>query len=126
MVEAPAATSAPQPPPQAPQAAQPPIRLSAGVAVPQSLPDGTQIGVSVDYRVSGRINTSSRYLLVIESKGKEVEFEVKLSPPGGTLQGFCPASVRPEDQPFRARLDEQRSANVRDKVSNTVNLQTSY
>src|SRR5262245_29194126 len=41
----PAATTSAEPPLQTPQAMQPPIRLSAGVAVPQSLPGGTQIGV---------------------------------------------------------------------------------
>lgn len=102
------------------------VRLSAGVALPQLLPEGTQIGVSVDYRVTGRLN-SSRHLLVIETSEGAIGVPVELSSQGGTLQGFCPLSVRPEHKPFRARIEElSASSQSRTPISNTLDLATSY
>jgi hypothetical protein len=104
---------------------QPPIHLSAGVALPQLLPEGTQMGVSVDYKINGPLK-SSRYLLVIESSAGQCELSIKLSPMGGTLQDFLPPSVRPEHKPFRARIDEYPGTANAIQASNTVPLQTSY
>jgi hypothetical protein len=102
------------------------IHLSAGVALPQLLPEGTQIGVSVDYAVRGELKSSSRYMLVVESSAGEIAMEVKLEPAGGTIQGFLPLSVRPEHQPFRARIDELPAGGKPAKVSNSAVLATSY
>ncbi|MEX2173665.1 MAG: hypothetical protein WD872_04835 [Pirellulaceae bacterium] len=124
--------TAPQPnelPPQTSQAPAPTlaIHLSAGVAVPQSLPEGTQIGVSVDYEIRGELHRSSRYYLVVESSVGETRVEVTLSPTGGTIQGFCPVSVRPEHQPFHARIDEHPGgASQPVPASNRAPLKTSY
>ena len=108
-------------------ARQPLVHLSAGVALPQLLPEGTQIGVSVDYKVTGQLHPSARYLLVVESSAGEIVVPVKISPQGGTIQGFLDASVRPEHKPFNAYLAETLpSSRSRTKVSNTVPLQTSY
>jgi hypothetical protein len=104
---------------------QPPIHLSAGVALPQLLPEGTQVGVSVDYKITGALK-SSRYVLVIESSAGQIAVPVQLSPMGGTLQGFFPPSVRPEHQPFRARIDEYPATDNPIQASNTVPLRTSY
>jgi hypothetical protein len=104
---------------------QPSIQLSAGVALPQLLPDGTQIGVSVDYKVSGNLK-SSRYVLVLESNAGAISEPVQLSSAGGTLQGFFPPSVRPEHQPFRARIDEISATGKSVPASNTLPLRTSY
>ena len=106
---------------------QPIVRLSAGAALPQLLPEGTQVGVSVDYRVTGRLSTSARYALVVESAGGQVAVPVELASRGGTIEGFLPATVRPEHKPFRAWIDElapgSRSSVM---VSNKLDLQTSY
>jgi hypothetical protein len=119
----PAATSPAQ---SLPTRETPPVHLSAGVALPQLLPEGTQIGVSVDYRVRGNLN-ASRHVLVIESAVETIAVPVELSSQGGTLQGFCPLSVRPEHKPFRARIEElSASSRSRQPVSNTVDLATSY
>jgi hypothetical protein len=119
---------APQPTsaPAADRASGPFISLSAGVAVPQLLPEGTQIGVSVDYSLRGEPRTSCRYFLVVETKEGEVPVPVKLDPRGGTFQGFLPASVRPEHQPFRARIDEIPPEGEPTRVSNSAVLATSY
>jgi hypothetical protein len=111
----------------APATPQTPIRLSAGVALPQLLPEGTQIGVSVDYRLTGRLNPSSQYALVIESGAGTIGVPVELSPQGGTIQGFCPASVRPEHKPFNARIVELvPGSRSQTPISNTAALTTSY
>jgi hypothetical protein len=103
------------------------VQLSAGVAVPQSLPGGTQIGVSVDYRVSGTLHPSARYALVIESGAGELALEIRLAAEGGTLQSFLPLAVRPEHQPFRARVEMLLPGESQPtRISNTASLQTSY
>ena len=81
--------------------------------------------MSVDYKVSGNLS-SSRYFLVVESSMGKTSLPVQLSSSGGTLQGFLPPSVRPEHQPFRARIDELPSAGNGVPVSNTLPLQTNY
>jgi len=77
----------------------------AGVALPQSLPEGTQIGVSVDYKINGGLK-SSRFVLVIESSAGQITVPVKLSPMGGTLAGFLPA-FRPPRAPAFPRPDRR-------------------
>jgi len=104
---------------------QPPIHLSAGVALPQLLPEGTQMGVSVDYKINGPLK-SSRYVLVIESSAGQLALPIKLSPLGGTLHDFLPPSIRPEHKPFRARIDEHQGTGNAVPASNTAPLQTSY
>ena len=102
------------------------ISLSAGVAVPQLLPEGTQVGVSVDYSLRGAPRTSCQYFLVVESSAGETAVPVKLETRGGTFQGFLPLSVRPEHQPFRARIEEAPPVGERVRVSNSAPLATSY
>lgn len=103
----------------------PPIHLSAGIAVPQSLPTGTQMGISVDYAIRGALNRSSRYVLVISSEGGgSVEAEVKLAT-SGTFQDFVP-KLRPEDRPFNCRIDEVTPGGRRIRASNVAPLQTNY
>lgn len=101
------------------------IHLSAGIAVPQSLPTGTQMGMSVDYAIGGRLNASSRFVWVISSEGGgEIEAEVKLKT-RGTLTSFVP-NLRPEDRPFNCRIEEIMPGGRRVRVSNVAPLQTSY
>src|SRR5687768_6485078 len=66
-------------------ARSPSIRLSAGVAVPTSLPGGTQMGISVDYAITGPLNGAAKYLWVIKSEAGQIESEVQLQT-RGTLQ----------------------------------------
>lgn len=105
-------------------ASSPAIHLSAGIAVPQSLPDGTVMGMSVDYAFRGSPSPSAKYVWVIESALGDSFAEVQLSS-SGTLQAFFP-DLKPEHRPFRARIDELKSESQRQKVSNTVPLQTNY
>ncbi|MFH1923481.1 MAG: hypothetical protein ABIP48_26775 [Planctomycetota bacterium] len=86
---------------------QPSIKLSAGVALPQSLPTGTAMGFSADYRFTdGQPSPSSRYFWVIEpAKGEPVRMEVKLNDEGTLPPTFVP-SFRPENGPFRTHVED--------------------
>lgn len=109
------APPAPVPPPAADPPATVPsgasgqlrIKLSAGVALPQSLPTGTAMGFSVDYRFTGgHPNPSSHYVWVIEpSKGEPVRREVKLKDEGTLPPMFVPG-LRPENGPFRTHVED--------------------
>jgi hypothetical protein len=111
--------------PSEPTSKSPTIRLSAGVALPQLLPEGTQIGVSVDYVLGGTSQSSCQYVLVIESSAGEIGMPVQLEP-RGTLQGFLPPTVRPEHKPFHARIDEIPPCGKAVRISNSAVLATSY
>ncbi|MCU0880820.1 MAG: hypothetical protein MUF06_23880, partial [Pirellulaceae bacterium] len=57
----------------------------------------------------------------------ELALEIRLAAAGGTLQSFLPVAVRPEHQPFRARVEmllPRESQPTR--ISNTASQQTSY
>ena len=82
------------------------IKLSAGTALPQSLPTGTAMGFSVDYEfVSGQPDTAAEYLWVIQSaEGRTMKQRVHLKH-RGTLEGFVP-DFRPEHGPFQTGLED--------------------
>jgi hypothetical protein len=103
--------------------AKPFIKLSVGIALPQTLPDGTQVGVSVDYKLlKPSLNSSAKYYWVIESRQGETAMEVQLKPQGGNLAGFLPLEIRPGDSPFKARIDEITTSGSRVCVSNVEPL----
>lgn len=85
----------------------PSIRLSAGVALPQSLPTGTAMGFSADYRfVEGEPSSSSPYFWVIQpSKGQPVKLEVRLKREG-TLPPTFVQQFRPEHGPFQGHIED--------------------
>lgn len=84
---------------------QPLIRLSAGVALAQSLPTGTTMGFSVDYQFSGGAPGSSPYVWVIKpAKGQTIKQPVQLQPQG-TLYGFFPP-LRPDNGPFSTHIED--------------------
>ena len=104
-------------------ARSPSIRLSAGVAVPTSLPGGTQMGISVDYAITGPLNGAAKYLWVIKSEAGQIESEVQLQT-RGTLQAIVP--LRPDDRPFNVQIVEVLTSGERKRVSNEAVMQTSY
>jgi hypothetical protein len=118
----------PSPPPAAPPAAPPApqrrtgpaIRLSAGVALPQSLPTGTAMGMSVDYAfVVGQPQPSLSYVWVIEpAKADPVRQPVELSR-SGTLQAFF-TGLRPEHGPFHSHIEGSDGA----RLSKSLPLQS--
>ncbi|MBN2021190.1 MAG: hypothetical protein JW809_00205 [Pirellulales bacterium] len=122
-------------PPAAPPAVQPypstqpmveppamPIRLSTGVALPQTGMEGIMMGFSVEYECgSGHPNATSRYGWVIQrARGEPAVTEVQLQA-RGTLQMFAPG-WRPDEGPFQAQLIELRPDGTRRPVSDPVAL----
>jgi hypothetical protein len=113
-----------QSPPARPsqQAQRPPagpaIQLSAGVALPQSLPTGTAMGFSVDYQFSsGQPDPSADYFWVIQpSKGQAARQPVRLKPQG-TLEMFV-LEFRPENGPFQTCIEDKSGT----RLSKTVPL----
>lgn len=94
-------------PQAAPSPGAPSIRLSAGVALPQTLPTGTAMGFSVDYEFTqGRPNPSSPYFLVIEpARGQPLPIKVPRMTSKGTLSGFV-RGWRPEHGPFEGHIED--------------------
>ncbi|MHB1035079.1 MAG: hypothetical protein ACYC35_10355 [Pirellulales bacterium] len=118
-----ASASAPQPTPTTAQTAGPLIQLSAGVALPQTGPEGTFMSFSVDYQFTqGAPGPTNRYVWVIApAQGNPMEEPATLQAQG-TLQVFTPR-LRPENGPFRAHLEQLGGQPPRRTVSNTVDLQ---
>lgn len=90
---------APEPPPR------PPVKLSAGVALAQTGPEGTLMMFSVDYRfLDEKVDPAARYLWIIQpASGEPLEQEVRLRKKQDTLQAIVP-QWRPENGPFKTQL----------------------
>jgi len=81
------------------------IKLSAGVALPQSLPTGTAMGFSIDYQFTAGQPGPSPYLWVIQpGKGQTAKQPVQLQRQG-TLQMFV-LQFRPENGPFHTHIED--------------------
>jgi hypothetical protein len=99
------------------------IELSAGTALPQTLPEGAGMAFSVDYRFTQRSNDQAiRYFWVIApATGDPILKDVRLEQ-RGTLQAFVPG-LRPEQGLFETRLEAQHpAAPQRFKVTGAVPL----
>jgi hypothetical protein len=98
-------------------AAQPQVRLSAGVALPQTLPDGTAMGFHVDYQfVQGQppSNSQNRYFWVIRrAQGQPARLGVQLQQKG-ELDTFIP--WRPEEGPFQSHIEDQSGRKISDSI----------
>jgi len=104
---APKPRPAPSTPSRPAPSQRPAIKLSAGVAVPQSLPTGTAMGFSVDYQFIAGRPASSPYAWVIQpGKGQVAKQPVQLQPQGN-LRMFIP-QFRPENGPFRTHIEDAR------------------
>lgn len=100
------------------------IHLSAGVALPQSLPTGTAMGFSVDYQCEESTSQAYRYLWVIEPAGSKAAWSqpVRLKA-AGTLQMFV-SEFRPEDGPFQCYLVEVDSAGAPRRRTRSEDMQS--
>jgi len=92
------------------------IRLSAGTALAQTLPTGTAMGFSVDYRfANGQPSTSAEYLWVIQTgDGQLLKKPVRLQS-RGTLQDFVP-QLRPKNGPFRTHMEDYRGTRLSESL----------
>ncbi len=90
------------------------VKLSAGVALPQSLPIGTVMAFSVDYRFTGGGQRGSSYVwVIVPEKGQPVRQPVQLKP-HGTLQGFF--ELRPENGPFKSHIEDAQGTRISPSV----------
>ncbi len=105
------------PPTETKRAATTAIKLSAGVALPQSLPTGTAMGMSVDYVFqAGDPLPSQAYVWVIEpGKGSQVKQAVQLKR-SGTLQAFF-TQLRPEHGPFQSHIEDSNGTRLSKSIS---------
>lgn len=96
-------------------------KLSAGVALPQMLPNGTQIGFSVDYRFGGsnKGNETQYYWIIEPDQGEPYAEPVQLSDQG-TLQTFVP--WMPGDGPFRCYLAKGSADGTHVAISPSIAL----
>ncbi len=96
-----------------------PIQLKTGVALAQTLPDGTGVGFSVDYEfVEGEPRSGVEYFCVFDrAQGKPARIPLRLEQKGN-LMLYPRPYWRPEEGPFRAHI-EDRSGN---RLSQTIDL----
>jgi hypothetical protein len=94
------------------------VDLSAAVALAMTGPEGTMMGFSVDYRVKGTsLSGQSPFVWVIEGQGGKIyRMPVKLESQGNLM--LVVPEWRPEDGPFRCRIEDQRQR----AVSPTVDM----
>lgn len=95
-----------------------PVRLSMGVALPQTTVWGTVMGFSVEYQFTDRPDASARYVWVIErAEGQPARLTGPLKSQG-TLQTLV-RKWRPEEGPFRTHLEDYRG----NRLSASIPLQ---
>ncbi len=89
-----------------------PVRLSAGVALPQTLPSGTAVMFSVDYLFVGvKPDPDAAYFWEIRrGDGKIQQIAVEISKIRGNLHLFLP--IRPEAGPFQSRITLAEAADA--------------
>jgi hypothetical protein len=113
----------PQPSSGGASTAAPQVRLSAGTALAQSLPDGTAMFFSVDYEfLDGPPQSGVPYFLVIQAaRGGAVAIPVPRLQPSGNLVHIMPRTG-PEIGPFFAVLVQGSSPQSGQRISNSVEL----
>ena len=100
-----------------------PVKLSAGVALPQPLPNGTAMGFSVDYVVLEDLPPSDGEIKwVIESAKESTEVDVQLDSEGN-LTTFAP-TMKPEDGPFQSYLAIVASDGHKLPISPTIAMRS--
>ena len=105
-----------------PAVQQPPVILSAGVALPQTGPTGTLMSFSVDYQFTqGGPEPTARYVWVIErSQGDPHQQPVQLNNEG-TLVSLVP-EWRPGEGPFESHIAEVTDEEALARASDSVPL----
>lgn len=111
--------------PATPTATAPRIRLSTGIALAQTLPDGTNVLCSIDYQwVSGGAQQGAEYVWVIElGNGHRMSGPANVAKARGTIEPIL-RGVKPDQGPFRAAVYMKRtsSGSAPEPVSDFINL----
>jgi hypothetical protein len=100
------------------------IALSAGVALPQSLPDGTAILCSMDYRWTGIPPDNAQYLWVVKlGNGRQVTGTANVTESKGTIPVVL-RRVRPEEGPFQGAVFWRRAGSdaAHEPISDFIDL----
>jgi len=99
------------------------FHLSAGAALPQSLPMGTVMSFSVDYQQRGQLPSGSvNYLWVIKGVSGSTHRQPVRLKSNGTLTTIVPG-LRPEAGPFECHLAAYRGSRGQPQpVSNSIPL----
>ena len=98
------------------------IRLSAGLALPQTGPTGIMMCFSVDYSfTSGGPNPSSQYVWVIERAKGDPWMQSRQLAKRGTLEVII-VGWRPEQRPFNTHVMEVSQYGSRRRVSPSASL----
>jgi hypothetical protein len=108
----------------APTASSGRLRLSAGVALAQSLPDGTSVMISMDYEwIDGGPEAGAEYGWVVElGNGQRMSGAANVSKRRGTVQGIL-RGIKPDQGPFRGAVFAKRSTGTGpEPISDFVNL----
>ena len=94
-----------------PEAAASQIALSSGVALAQTLPDGTAVLCSMDYQwTSGGPEPGTEYVWVVKlGDGKQLTGPADVKKPRGTIQMVL-RGVRPDDGPFQGAVFVKEAA----------------
>jgi hypothetical protein len=96
-------------------AAQLPIRIAAGVALPQTGPEGTLMSFSVDYEFAEGEPATAGYTWVIErAHGAAAKQKVQLKKQGN-LMTLVPG-WRPEDGPFKSHIEDLKGNPVSESL----------
>jgi hypothetical protein len=94
------------------------IKLSTGVALPQTGPEGTLMSFSVDYEFTQDAPNATPYYWIIErTQGDSAKIPVPLTKKQGNLLTLIP-QWRSNEGPFQAHLEDQNG----DRVSDSVEL----
>ncbi len=98
------------------------VQLTNGLALPQLLPTGTAMGMSVDYELRGTLPSSATQVFwVIEpSQGAQASIPVVLQDQGN-LATFV-VEMKPDQGPFRCQLVAQLSNGSLTPVSSPVDM----
>jgi hypothetical protein len=99
-----------------------PVHLSVGIALAQTLPNGTAMSFSVDYQFrEGSPNQSNKYVWVIEGQGgKSLQKPVALANKGN-LSTLAPG-LRPEAGPFSSHIFEITPDGSQRKISRSISM----
>jgi hypothetical protein len=100
-----------------------PVKLSAGVALAQTGPEGTLMSFSVDYRfLDGKPDKEGRYLWIIQpAVGDPLELPVQLKKKQDTLMRLVP-EWKPDIGPFKTQLVEVAKDGTQKKLSELTPL----
>lgn len=112
-------------PPSAPAASAPRIRLSTGIALAQTLPDGTSVLCSIDYQwISGAAQQGAEYVWVIElGNGQRMTGSANVAKRSGTIQAIL-RGVKLDQGPFKAAVFTKSASPGLgpDQLSDFINL----